>query len=1151
MLDTLRRLWTAGLSRKVRRAGRSALHWRPRLEVLEDRLVPSITVNTTQDPMTATPGVLSLRQAIALVNAGQVADNTVILPSGNYVNAQGALEVTHSLVLQGAGAGSTAIDGAGVDRVVFIDPKSAVSVQLSGVTVRDGALASSGAGIDLFDAPGQSSALTLTDCIVSGNRIFLSGLGAGIDANQGSITLIRCQVVDNMSDGYGGGVATEGGGAGNTLVVQDSTIRDNRAGLGGGGIAAFGSLTVAGSTISGNQAGFGGGGIAAFGGLTITDSVIRDNTLTGSARGGGGVYLDTLAAVLIGNSTISGNLSLQDGGGLDNVNNAPATFTLTGDTIDGNRAAGGNGGGLALTTAANLTVQDSTISNNFASVSGGGLDDSGAGKVTLANCTVSGNQSGGGTGGGGVDYTGAGSVQISNSVFRNNLAKNALTTGGGGGLEVQNAAATATITDSLFQSNTADAAGGGVDVFSGLTLTVTASTFVDNQTLVNFGGGLNLVTTGTNAAGTASTLTNDTIVGNSSTLVGGGVEVFGSDFDFINDTITGNRSIGVNVNQGTGFFLNTIVAGNIPSAGLSRGADVSVSIFGNVTSRGGNFIGDDTGLGGVLFPAGSPNANGDFAGTNTVPLRPMLGPLQPNGGPSAGAPGDRQVIPTEALLAGSPAINAGVLTGAPLTDQRGVPRTDGKPDIGAFEVDTTPPTVTLGQVPALDTAPVDTITVTFSKPVTGLTLASFQLLSGGVNVLTDAQTLTTADNITWTLGNLKGLTDPTHRVAAFTLTLSSAGVTDIAGNALAQGASVSFTEIDPNLSLQGRTLTFMGTPGNDTFTFTPGTPEVVSLDGVRYIVDPAVVDRVQFVGNGGTDTAVLMAGGTGNTATLSPGAGQLSGKGYSVSVSGVTDLFVYGGTTDTATLSDTLGGASFLGTPGYSYLKVGSLVSEVIGFHFALATARPSSSDTAYFYDSAGDDVFVGTPSYSYMATGGVAYAQANGFQTAVAFSLFGGKDKALLYDSGGNDIFVAAPSYAYLASGGVVYAQADGFAQVQAFSTGGSDAAYFYDSVGHDTFVGTPSYSYLAGTGLLEQANGFKVVNAYALAGGDTALLFDSPGDDTFVGQGNTAALSGPGYAINLSGFADVVASSSAGGHDHKQVGVIDYLFSAPGNWR
>jgi autotransporter-associated beta strand protein len=352
----------------------------------------------------------------------------------------------------------------------------------------------------------------------------------------------------------------------------------------------------------------------------------------------------------------------------------------------------------------------------------------------------------------------------------------------------------------------------------------------------------------------------------------------------------------------------------------------------------------------------------------------------------------------------------------------------------------------------------------------------------------------------------------------------------------------------------GHTLTVPGTSGNDTYTFTPGAgQDPFTLNGATYFADVSAITSVQFQGNGGTDTAVLNASGTGNTATLTAGSGQLTGGTYSASASGVTVLYIVGGATDTASFTDTTGTGSFLGTPGYSYLKDGNLVSEVIGFKFAVATGKAGNHSTAIFYDSAGNDTFVGTPTFGYMATGGVAYAEGIGFQTELAFHLFGGTDTALLFDGPGNNIFVGAPSYAYLAAGGVAYAQADYFQVVQATSAGGSnnDSAYFYDSAGNDVFVGTPAYSYLAGSGFLNQANGFQSVNAYSVAGGqDTALLFDSPGDDTFGALGSTGSLSGSGYGLSVQGFASVTASSSTG-NDHKSVGIIDFVLSTPGNWQ
>ena len=102
-------------------------------------------------------------------------------------------------------------------------------------------------------------------------------------------------------------------------------------------------------------------------------------------------------------------------------------------------------------------------------------------------------------------------------------------------------------------------------------------------------------------------------------------------------------------------------------------------------------------------------------------------------------------------------------------------------------IDTTPPTVQLASV-ASGPNPVNSVTITFSKPVYGLTLASLQLTRDGAAVpFTGTQTLTTGDNVTWVLGNLASLTGTP---GSYQLTLpATPAVTDLAGNALSTGAS--------------------------------------------------------------------------------------------------------------------------------------------------------------------------------------------------------------------------------------------------------------------------------------------------------------------------------------------------------------------------
>jgi hypothetical protein len=94
----------------------------------------------------------------------------------------------------------------------------------------------------------------------------------------------------------------------------------------------------------------------------------------------------------------------------------------------------------------------------------------------------------------------------------------------------------------------------------------------------------------------------------------------------------------------------------------TQGGNVSVAT-GSFHSLGHNLFSDDPGI--SLDP------------TDVVNADPMLGPLANNGGPTL----------TQALLPGSPAINAGVAVAGIATDQRGASRpTSGPTDIGAVQV---------------------------------------------------------------------------------------------------------------------------------------------------------------------------------------------------------------------------------------------------------------------------------------------------------------------------------------------------------------------------------------------------------------------------------------------------------------------------------
>jgi hypothetical protein len=126
---------------------------------------------------------------------------------------------------------------------------------------------------------------------------------------------------------------------------------------------------------------------------------------------------------------------------------------------------------------------------------------------------------------------------------------------------------------------------------------------------------------------------------------------------------------------------NTVTVGNSIIAGNScpYGPDFS----NGVVSLGSNLVGQTDGSSGWV--------GSDLTGTSAAPLDPVLAPLGNYGGPTQ----------TMALLAGSPALNAGDPSQLGTADQRGVVRSGGV-NIGAYQasasafVVTAPATVTAG-----------------------------------------------------------------------------------------------------------------------------------------------------------------------------------------------------------------------------------------------------------------------------------------------------------------------------------------------------------------------------------------------------------------------------------------------------------------------
>ena len=389
-------MWLS-FSRKTRPADRKRPTFRPTLEAMEDRWVPStLTVLNNLDS-----GAGSLRADIAAAHSG---DTIVFAPGLNgqtIALTKGELLINKNLTIAGPGAGQLTVSGNHHSRVFEV--AAGMQVNLSGLTLSNGlAVAANGGGI-LVDA---GAVLTLSNSTLSGNSASfnskgIGGQGGGID-NSGTATVSGCTLSGNTTQFPDGATGGGGGAIYNhaTLTVNNNSVVSGNSTI---GIENLGTATVSGSTVSDNS----GNGIYNFnfGTLTVSDSILSRNSASGN---GGGIYNGGTAT--ISNCTLSGNTAPQYGGAIYASSNSAGSGKLTviGCTLSGNSAQ--NGGGGIYIVGGTATITGTTLSGNSAGI-GGGIYVSG-GTLTLDNSNLSGNTA---HNGGGLYVSYAGTVTVKNS----------------------------------------------------------------------------------------------------------------------------------------------------------------------------------------------------------------------------------------------------------------------------------------------------------------------------------------------------------------------------------------------------------------------------------------------------------------------------------------------------------------------------------------------------------------------------------------------------------------------------------------------------------------------------------------------------------------------------------------------------------------
>jgi CSLREA domain-containing protein len=382
------------------------------------------------------------------------------------------------------------------------------------------------------------------------------------------------------------------------------------------------------------------GGSLTLTGITLSNGLARGKN-GGNAGGGGG------------------------GGGAAGLGGAifnQGTLTLNGVTLTGNQAIGGNGasgayvggggggggGGLGSSGA---------DSSGYDGGAGGGPNGGAAGVPGSPKGSAGGV---GGGGGGGLSY-----LQSYPDYEGYNGGAGGFGGGGGGG-----GGGTSFYQKGLGGTGGFGAGAGGN---SGNEYSSVSGGFGggSNNYGQSGGGGAGMGGAIFNHAGTLS-LVNTTLSGNSvqggsgaalGSALGGAIFNRAGSVSLINSTLAFNTLAGSGTREGGALYSyadGSAAALTLVNSILSDSSGGSDAVNnGGTVSGSHNVIVNASGFDSVILSSASPN----------------LGALANNGGPTF----------THAIVPPSPALHNGTQTGAPLVDQRGIPR-DTRPDIGAFEL---------------------------------------------------------------------------------------------------------------------------------------------------------------------------------------------------------------------------------------------------------------------------------------------------------------------------------------------------------------------------------------------------------------------------------------------------------------------------------
>jgi CSLREA domain-containing protein len=616
--------------------------------------------------------------------------------------------ITMDVTIVGPGANFLTIDGNSQGNIFTV--QAGGTLDLVGLTLAHGQATEAG-GITNFGT------LALRDCTIDSNN----GTAGGI-ANFGSLAMLGCTVSNNTS--YRGGALDNEG----TATLSNCTLYKNQAGYGGGIYnSVSGTLTLDDCTVAANSAVGLGGGIynASSTAVTLNNCIVANNA----------VGLD-VAGPFADNSTFIGDLNptLVDPmlGTLGYYGGPTETLPLLpgSPAIDAGNSALFPTGGLLMDQrgAPRLNASGSLDQGAFqsgpAEILVTTLADVDNGSIDLLNSTgvslreainfANADPSGGDTIifspllSGTLTMTDGALPTITAAMTIQGPGANVLTIDAGGQSRILVLSASADVTMSgltLANGSAGSTSGGAIANFGG-TLNLTNCTLSGNKAV--YGAGL--YSTGT------STLTGCTLSGNAAAFFGGGLYSSGT-LSMTNCTVSGNTaqsSGGLDLTGVSNTLVHCTVYDNTGTVSASNFV-AGIYILGAGTTLDDTIVVGNSGPSGASDLGGSGTASGSYnlIGTGSVTgsnnqlgvSDPKLGLLAWNGGPTQ----------TVALLPGSPAIGASNASGV-TTDQRGLPLDSPSADIGAFQFQGLPPSVTISGPPTGTVGIAGSFTFTATDP---------------------------------------------------------------------------------------------------------------------------------------------------------------------------------------------------------------------------------------------------------------------------------------------------------------------------------------------------------------------------------------------------------------------------------------------------